>query len=136
MRAAWPGGRDGRPDTSTQEIENMNSPSIKRRAWIAMFALAACAGGAVSASAVAQDASAHGEDSRTCAGFGAPPGSRDYSKCMLSQQQRRDYAPLNAAEAQRLSAEAARNNVETVRRMRCEREARKDRDAGMRPGRC
>jgi hypothetical protein len=107
-----------------------------RKAWAAVFAFVACASSTLTTSAWAQDASAHREDSETCASFGAPPGSREYSKCMLSQQQRRDYAPLNAAEAQRLSAEAARNNVETVRRMRCEREAKKDRESGVRPSRC
>jgi hypothetical protein len=116
----------------------MSSRSSTSRSWVAAFAFAALAGGAfsTSTSALAQDASAHREDSSTCASFGAPPGSREYSKCMLSQQQRRDYAPLNAAEAQRLSAEAARNNVETVRRMRCEREAKKDYADGARPRRC
>jgi hypothetical protein len=114
----------------------MNSRLSASKVWVATLAFAACAGSAVAPSALAYDESAQREDSGTCASFGAPPGSREYSRCMLTQQQRRDRAPLDAAEAQRLSAEAARNNVETVHRMRCEREAKKDAERGMRPRRC
>jgi hypothetical protein len=55
---------------------------------------------------------------------------------MMEQQRRRDDAPLRAAEQQRLSAEAAQRNLETVRRMKCEREAKRDRERGERPRWC
>ncbi|WP_420137554.1 hypothetical protein [Sphingomonas sp.] len=79
--------------------------------------------------------SAYREDSRTCERFGAAHG-KDYSRCMLAQQQRRDNAPLYAAEQQRNNAEAARNNVETVRRIRCNREAKRAARRGERPLPC
>jgi hypothetical protein len=75
------------------------------------------------------------EDSRTCRSFGAA-GGREYTRCMLDQQRRRDNAPLYAAEQQRNNAEAARNNVETVRRIRCNREAKRARERGDRPHPC
>jgi hypothetical protein len=75
------------------------------------------------------------EDSRTCRRFGAEDG-REYTRCMLAQQQRRDHAPLYAAEQQRNNAEAARNNVETVRRIRCNREAKRAQERGHRPLPC
>jgi hypothetical protein len=114
----------------------MNGRFSAIRCRIAMFGLAALTGTTIVASAPAQGRSDHREDSRTCASFGAPYGSHGYSRCMLEQQRRRDFAPLNAAEAQRLSAEAARNNLETVRRMRCEREAKRDHENGVRPRPC
>jgi hypothetical protein len=55
---------------------------------------------------------AHSNDGQTCETFGAVYSSRGYSTCMRFQQERRDNAPLKAAEQQRLSVEAARNNVE------------------------
>lgn len=105
-----------------------------RAAVVALAALLATA----STSASAQDwgRDAQREDSETCERFGTERGSREYTDCMLAQQRRRDNAPLFAAEQQRASAEAARNNVETVRRMRCEREAKRDREAGERPRSC
>jgi hypothetical protein len=78
---------------------------------------------------------AQSEDSRTCRRFGAEIG-RDYTRCMIEQQRRRDDAPLRAAEQQRNNAEAARNNVETVRRIRCNREAKRARERGERPVSC
>lgn len=76
------------------------------------------------------------EDGHTCASFGAPYGSPEYTRCMLAQQRRRDTETLDALERQRLSSEAARNNLETVRKMRCEREAKRDRENGDRPRSC
>lgn len=75
------------------------------------------------------------EDRKTCERFGADHG-RDYTQCMLDQQRRRDNAPLYAAEQQRNNAEAARQNVETVRRMRCNREAKRARVRGEQPQPC
>lgn len=91
-----------------------------------LIALAAALGVGAPAAATAQDwgRGAQREDRRTCERFGADHG-RDYTRCMLAQQRRRDRAPLYAAEQQRANAEAARHNLETVRRMRCERERRR-----------
>lgn len=79
--------------------------------------------------------SAEREDRRTCERFGAA-GGREYTRCMLEQQRRRDNAPLIAAEQQRNNAEAARNNVETVRRIRCNRAAKRARERNAHPHPC
>lgn len=102
----------------------------------AFLGLVALLSTATAGFATAGDRGAHKDDSRTCASFGAHYGSREYSKCMLAQQRRRDDAPLIAAEAQRNNAEAAQRNLETVRRMRCEREAKRERERGERPRWC
>ncbi|MGN6094348.1 MAG: hypothetical protein ACTHOL_18515, partial [Luteibacter jiangsuensis] len=85
-----------------------------------MAMLAVCFGASVASSASATDwgREAQREDSRTCERFGAVHG-REYTRCMLEQQRRRDDAVLSASEQQRNNAEAARNNVETVRKIRC-----------------
>lgn len=111
----------------------MNNQNASHRFRPALLGVAALLGATVTGSAFA---GAHKDDSRTCARFGAPHGSREYARCMLTQQRRRDDAPLRAAEQQRLSAEAARNNLETVRRMRCERAAKQERRRGERPRHC
>jgi hypothetical protein len=103
---------------------------------LGLLVLAAVLGTAVAGGAAARDRGPYKEDSRTCASFGAGYGSPEYSRCMLSQQRRRDNAPLIAAEQQRLSAETARSNLEMVRKMRCEREAKRDRERGERPRWC
>lgn len=102
-----------------------------------LIAVAALTSVSLSACASAQDwgRGAQREDSRTCERFGADHG-REYTRCMMEQQRRRDDAPLRAAEQQRLSAEAAQRNLETVRRMKCEREAKRDRERGERPRWC
>lgn len=105
--------------------------------YCATFMLATLLGIGVADSASAQidwGRGAHRADSRTCKRFGAD--GRDYTNCMLAQQQRRDNAPLYAAEQQRNNAEAARNNVETVHRIRCNREAKRARERGDRPLPC
>lgn len=76
------------------------------------------------------------QDTGTCTDFGARQGSREYTDCMLAQQSRRDNKALNALEQQRLSAQISKDNLETVRRLECDREAKKDREAGRRPRRC
>lgn len=104
----------------------------------ALMAVAALLGLGIAGSASAQidwGRSAEREDRRTCERFGADHG-REYTRCMLEQQRRRDNAPLYAAEQQRNNAEAARNNVETVRRMRCNREAKRARERGEWPQPC
>lgn len=92
----------------------------------------------MAASASAQDwgRGAEREDNRTCTNFGLEFGSKEYSRCMITQQGRRDDAPLRGAEQQRANAEAARNNVETVRIIRCNREAKRERQRGEQPRRC
>jgi hypothetical protein len=84
----------------------------------------------------AEARSPHHEDRETCESFGAPYGSPGHTRCMLTQQRRRDVAPLHAAEQQQINAETARSNLDMVRRMRCEREARKDHANGTPPRRC
>lgn len=110
------------------------STTAARRLLVCLAGVLA-AGATLSASAQDWGREAQHEDSRTCERFGADHG-RDYTRCMLDQQRRRDDAPLRAAEQQRLNAEAARNNLETVRRMRCERDAKAARERGERPDRC
>ncbi|MEB1529330.1 hypothetical protein [Xanthomonas sp. WHRI 7945] len=112
-----------------------NPISLYRSALMTLAAILATAGVAGSASAIDWGREAHQEDRRTCERFGADHG-RDFTRCMLEQQRRRDDALLNASEQQRNNAEAARDNVETVRRMRCNREAERGRERGERPEWC
>ena len=83
----------------------------------------------------ARQAASH-HDGSACESFGAHHGSREHARCLLVEQQRRDAKTTDALERQRLSSEIARNNVETVRRMRCEREAKRERESGIRPRPC
>lgn len=112
-----------------------NPISLYRSALMTLATLLATAGVAGSASAIDWGREAQQEDRRTCERFGADHG-RDFTRCMLEQQRRRDDALLNASEQQRNNAEAARDNVETVRRMRCNREAERARERGERPEWC
>ena len=103
-----------------------------------IMALAALLGVGISSSASAQidwGRGAEREDSKTCQRFGAVDG-KDYTRCMLEQQRRRDRGPALAAEQQRDNARAARDNLETVRRIRCNREAKRAREHGDRPLPC
>ncbi|WP_404339696.1 hypothetical protein [Pseudoalteromonas mariniglutinosa] len=75
-------------------------------------------------------------DSQTCIEFGTKLGTSEYSECMLRQQERRDKAALVAAELQRAYSETTKNNIETVRRLGCEREAEKERKRGEKPRNC
>lgn len=64
-------------------------------------------------------------DYRTCASFGAEPGSRAYSDCMLAQQRRRDTAQLDSIEKTRAlneAALAAQRTADLARRGRCARD--------------
>lgn len=76
------------------------------------------------------------EDTSTCADFGARQGSREYTECMLLQQTRRDNEKLNALERQRISTQNSKDSLEMVRQIECDREAKKDREAGRRPRDC
>ncbi|HEY0685907.1 MAG TPA: hypothetical protein VGD45_26430 [Steroidobacter sp.] len=76
------------------------------------------------------------QDRDTCADFGTQYGTPEHTECMLVQQRRRDSATLDALEKQRVSAETAKTNVEMLERRRCEKEAKKDREAGRRPRSC
>lgn len=76
------------------------------------------------------------EDNSTCASFGAGQGSRDYTDCMLKQQNRRDSEQLNALERQRISTLNSKDSMEMVRKLECDRQAKKDREAGRRPRDC
>lgn len=75
-------------------------------------------------------------DSQTCLEFGTKLGTSEYAECMLRQQERRDKAALMAAELQRANSETTKNNIETVRRLGCEREAEKERKRGEKPRDC
>ena len=126
------------PIKAPKETKDMTRHYFIGRYRPAIIALAGLIGTCIASSASAQidwGREAHREDSRTCDRFGAVHG-REYTRCMLEQQRRRDNAPLNAAEQQRNNAEAARNNVETVRRMRCNREAERARQRGEWPEPC
>ncbi|WP_147307448.1 hypothetical protein [Mesorhizobium denitrificans] len=110
----------------------------------ALLVLAAALGGCASSPGLAQnsDRSAYREDSQTCERFGADRG-RAFTQCMRDQQQRRDDAAVNQseqirnlAEAGRSNAAAARENLETVRRIRCNRAAERARERGEEPERC
>jgi hypothetical protein len=116
----------------------MKAYSLASRNRTALAVVAALLGTTMTASASAQDwgRGAQQGDNRTCTSFGMDYGSKEYAKCMLAQQRRRDDAPLRAAEQQRANAEAARTNLETVRRMRCEREAKRERQRGEHPRWC
>lgn len=108
----------------------------RTRAAVAAFAALSCVAGAGGAAAqIDWGRAAQREDRRTCEKFGAD-GGKDYTRCMLAQQRRRDQAPLYAAEQQRANAQAARDNVETVRRIRCNREAKRARERGERAPWC
>lgn len=76
------------------------------------------------------------DDSQTCIEFGAERGTSEYTSCMLQQQERRDNARLKAAEVQRATAETARDSSEITRRLRCDREAEKERKRGETPRDC
>jgi len=76
------------------------------------------------------------QDTTTCADFGARQGSREYTDCMLAQQSRRDNEKLNALERQRISTQNSKDSLEMVRKIECDREAKKDREAGRRPRDC
>ncbi|WP_061933259.1 hypothetical protein [Aureimonas sp. AU22] len=58
------------------------------------------------------------EDTGTCSDFGARYGSREHTRCMLQQQERRDGEQLIAMEKARISSETARNNLEMLELMR------------------
>lgn len=76
------------------------------------------------------------QDKTTCADFGARPGSREYTDCMLTQQSRRDQEKLNALERQRISTQLGKDSLEMTRQVQCDIDAKKDREAGRRPRRC
>ncbi|HUD94360.1 hypothetical protein [Sphingobium sp.] len=108
---------------------------VHRPALMAVAALLAIGTAGGASAQIDWGRSAEHEDRKTCERFGADHG-REYTRCMLEQQRRRDNAPLYAAEQQRNNAEAARNNVETVRRMRRNREAKRARERGEQPLPC
>ncbi|KUM52601.1 hypothetical protein [Rheinheimera sp. EpRS3] len=83
-----------------------------------------------------RERAARSNDSQTCIEFGAERGTSEYTTCMLQQQERRDTAALRAAEVQRANAATTSDNLETVRRLGCEREAEKERKRGEKPRDC
>lgn len=109
--------------------------TVKHRLALAALTMLLTIGSAGSALAIDWGPEAYEEDRRTCRSMGASYG-RDFTWCMMEQQRRRDEQLLNAAEQQRNNAEAAAINLETVRRMRCEREARQAIERGEQPRVC
>lgn len=77
-----------------------------------------------------------GQDTDTCASFGARYGSSQHSECMLAQQNRRDTEMVNALEQARLSTEITNTNQQMAERRRCTKEAKRDREEGRRPRSC
>jgi hypothetical protein len=123
---------------ASKEREDMRrtySNNVRRYAVNAIVGLIGIALAGSASGQIDWGKAARREDSRTCERFGANHG-RSYTQCMLEQQRRRDTAALYAAEQQRNNAEAARNNVETVRRIRCNREAKRARERGELVPRC
>jgi hypothetical protein len=76
------------------------------------------------------------QDGATCAEFGARPGTAAYTECMLAQQSRRDNKQKNSLEQTALTTQIARDSQEMGRKAQCDRDAKKDREAGLRPRRC
>ncbi|MGN6825873.1 hypothetical protein [Paucibacter sp. M5-1] len=76
------------------------------------------------------------QDKTTCGDFGARQGTPEYTECMLTQQNRRDHEKLNALERQRLSIQMSKDSMEMTRKVQCDRDAKKDKEAGLRPRRC
>lgn len=76
------------------------------------------------------------QDGATCAEFGARQGSPAYTECMLQQQTRRDNKQRNSLEQTALTTQIARDSQEMSRKAQCDRDAKKDREAGVRPRRC
>ncbi len=76
------------------------------------------------------------QDNSTCAGFGASSGSRAHTDCMLAQQSRRDNKQRDALESAALSTQMSKDSLDITRKVRCDRDAKKDREAGLRPRRC
>ncbi len=80
------GARKENKDMKTHNPVSVGTDAIS----IALAALRAT-GIAGSASAIDWGREAHQEDSRTCESFGAVHG-REYTRCMMEQQRRRDDA--------------------------------------------
>jgi hypothetical protein len=76
------------------------------------------------------------QDTTTCSEFGANSGSRAYTDCMLAQQNRRDNKQRNALEQAALSTQISKDSLDITRKVQCDRDAKKDREAGQRPRRC
>lgn len=76
------------------------------------------------------------QDIATCTEFGATPGSTAYTDCMLAQQSRRDKSKREALEQAALATKMSKDSQEISRKVQCDKEARKDRDAGRQPRRC
>ncbi len=76
------------------------------------------------------------EDGSTCAEFGARPGSTAYTECMLTQQSRRDNKQRDSLERTALTSQIAKDSQEMSRKVQCDRDAKKDREAGRHPRRC
>lgn len=117
----------------------MNLPyraNMPRRALALGFVAVVAAGlGACASPEQRQQANLY-QDGSTCAGFGASPGTPAYTECMLTQQSRRDNKQRNSLEQTALTTQIAKDSQEMSRKVQCDRDAKKDRAAGLRPRRC
>lgn len=128
----WPGGftRDAvvHLRASEQEIHIDYPFRIIASHRPAMLGLVALLGATLAGGSPAEARRSHlDKDSATCADFGAHQGSRDYSQCMLVQQQRRDDKMMNFMEQQRIASELTRNGLDLRDRVRAERERKRER---------
>jgi len=101
------------------------SDFLKRSSIIKFGAAAILAVGLSACGTTAERPQVTAQDYRTCSDFGADPGSRAYSECMLAQQRRRDTAELDELERSRHingSARDAYAAAELARRARCDRD--------------
>lgn len=88
---------------------------------IGAFAIAAT--GLITSPGAAQSRK-HREDARMCASFGAGYGTPAFSKCMLQQQERRDFKQRKTLEEMALTSQIAKDGqimAERARRQRCDR---------------
>ncbi|QBE61893.1 hypothetical protein [Pseudoduganella lutea] len=112
------------------------STRMTRRALALGFAAACGAGlGACASPEQKRQANLY-QDGATCTEFGARSGTPEYTECMLTQQSRRDNKQRDSLEQTALTSQIARDSQEMSRKVRCDRDAKKDREAGLRPRRC
>ncbi len=112
-------------------LEGMRRPTLA----IGLVAVLGSVLGACTSTGEKREANLY-QDRTTCADFGARLGSREYTDCMLTQQSRRDQEKLNALERQRISTQLGKDSLEMSRKVQCDLDAKKDREAGRRPQRC
>ncbi len=123
----------------SSHLHTLFSPALTRRplstTWASLLIVLCGAVAGCASSGDRQQAELQ-KDSQTCQSFGIRQGTSEYSDCMLAQQRRRDTEKNAALERQRISTEIANKTQDTVRMVRCENEAKRDRERGERPRVC